>query len=193
MSVKTTIAEKSGVYFITFTCYKWIPLFQITNGYAAVYKWFDTLRQKGHYIVSYVIMPNHIHVIIAFTETEISINKIVGNGKRFIAYQLIQLLKQQHYTALLDQLANAVSSQDQRKGQIHRIFMRSFDIKECKTQHFIRQKTEYIHNNPCRKANLQCLTPEDYMHSSALYYITGQSGIYPVVTYMELQDISLSS
>ncbi len=193
MSVKTTITENSGVYFITFTCYNWIPLFAITNGYNSVYKWFDALRQKGHIIVAYVIMPNHLHAIIAFKDAKESINKLIGNGKRFIAYQLIELLRQQNRANLLDQLASAVSTRDSRKGQMHRVFMRSFDIKECKTTRFVRQKAEYIHNNPCRKSSLQCLSPEDYLHSSATYYVTGQSGIYPVTTYMELQDISLSA
>ena len=35
--------------------------------------------------------------------------------------------------------------------------------------------------------------PEDYMHSSATYYFTGKQGVYPVITYMELQDIDLTS
>jgi len=193
MSVKTTITENTGVYFITFTCYKWIPLFQITNGYDTVYRWFDVLRQKGHMIVAYVIMPNHLHVIIAFRDTKESINKIIGNGKRFIAYQLIELLRQKDQVNLLIQLASAVSTRDARKGQMHRVFMRSFDIKECKTLYFIRQKADYIHQNPCRKTTLDYQSPEAYPHSSARYYITGKQGSYPVITYMELQDISLSN
>jgi len=40
--------------------------FKITNGYDAVYSWFDHLKSKGHYITGYVIMPNHLHVLIAF-------------------------------------------------------------------------------------------------------------------------------
>lgn len=54
----------------------------------------------------------------------------------------------------------------------------------------MKQKTDYIHLNPC-KAGLVKL-PENYMHSSATYYYTGKQGIYPVITYMELQDIDLT-
>ena len=50
-------------------------------------------------------------------------------------------------------------------------------------------KVSYIHNNPC-KARLVS-KPEDYLHSSAGYYFTGIQGFYPVVTYMELQDVDL--
>jgi putative transposase len=48
MSVRRAITEKEGIYFITFTCKKWLPLFELTNSYDAVYKWFENLKPKGH-------------------------------------------------------------------------------------------------------------------------------------------------
>jgi REP element-mobilizing transposase RayT len=35
-----------------------------TNSYDAVYKWFDYLKSKEHFIRGYVVMPNHLHVLI---------------------------------------------------------------------------------------------------------------------------------
>jgi hypothetical protein len=61
MPVRKTIPEKDGVYFITFTCARWLPLFELTNSYDVVYKWFDVLKKDGHYIIGYVIMPSHAH------------------------------------------------------------------------------------------------------------------------------------
>jgi hypothetical protein len=55
----------------------------------------------------------------------------------------------------------------------------------------MEQKADYMHQNPC-KAGMVGL-PEDYEHSSAKYYYTGTEGRYPVITYMELQDIDLTS
>ncbi len=66
MTVRVDIGINSGLFYITFTCYKWIPLFEITHSYDVVYKWFDYLKSKGHYICRYVIMPNHVHAIIGF-------------------------------------------------------------------------------------------------------------------------------
>jgi len=57
-----------------------------------VYNWFDHLKGKGHFISGYVIMPNHIHTLIAFRNTGQAINTIVGNGKRFIAYEISALV-----------------------------------------------------------------------------------------------------
>ena len=101
MPVRKTIPENDGVYFITFTCTEWLPLFNITDGYKFVYKWFDILKAAKHYIIGYVIMPNHLHAIIAFSNTGKAINSIVGNGKRFLAYDLAQALKQNQQAVLL--------------------------------------------------------------------------------------------
>ena len=81
MSVKRAIEEKDGIYFITFTCQGCQPLFKMANSYDAVYKWFDYLKAKGHYITGYVILPNHLHVLIGFKALKQSINTIVINGK----------------------------------------------------------------------------------------------------------------
>ncbi|MBA3674785.1 MAG: transposase [Chitinophagaceae bacterium] len=51
---------------------------------------FNYLKEKGHYIAGYVIMPNHIHALLAFSKTDKKINKIIGNGKRFLAYEIIK-------------------------------------------------------------------------------------------------------
>ena len=84
MAVRTTTDNIEGTYFITSTCKHWLPLFEITNSYDTVYKWFDYLKTKGHYIKGYVIMPNHLHALIDFGVSEKNINTIVSNGKRFM-------------------------------------------------------------------------------------------------------------
>jgi REP element-mobilizing transposase RayT len=190
MSVRRRIHESYGVYFITFTCARWLPLFQLTDGYPAVYKWFNYLKQLGHHVVAFVIMPNHVHAIIAFRNTTISINTIIGNGKRFMAYDLVNRLKLSGNISMLEQLAAGVNKTQRLINKQHQVFEPSFDRKECFSIPFMKQKADYIHLNPW-KARLAKL-PEDYLHSSATYYYTGKQGLYPVITYMELQDVDLS-
>ena len=192
MSVKRTIHETDGIFFITITCYKWIPLLQITNAYDAVYKWFNYLKEKGHYITGYVIMPNHIHLLIAFSKTDKNINKIIGNGKRFLAYEIIKRLKKTGNISLLNQLGEAVEITDRKRGKLHEVFGGSFDIKECLTQKFIQQKLNYIHNNPCSGKWMLADCPGIYLHSSAGFYLTGEHGIFPVTHIQELMDIDLT-
>jgi REP element-mobilizing transposase RayT len=96
MPVRREIPYNKGLYFITFTCYKWLPLIEITDSYEIIYRWFDYLKTQNHHVVGYVIMPNHIHVMISFSKTEKSINKIIGDGKRFMALILLKDLRKRN-------------------------------------------------------------------------------------------------
>jgi REP element-mobilizing transposase RayT len=101
MPVKRTIPYNSGMFFITFTCYECISLIEKTACYNIVYNWFDHLKLKGHFINGYVIMPNHVHALISFIKTKQSINTIVGNGKRLMAYKMVERLEANNEVALL--------------------------------------------------------------------------------------------
>lgn len=192
MSTKRQIPNNDGLYFVTFTCYKWQPLFEITNGYDIVYNWFDHLKSKGHYVAGYVIMPNHIHTLIGFSSSGTSINTIIGNGKRFMAYEIINRLTQQNAIDLLEQLSRGVSKREEKRGKLHQVFEESFDWKECRSDKFVDQKLDYIHDNPCRGTWALAETPADYLHSSAKFYLTGEQGVYRVTHCCELKDIDLT-
>ncbi len=189
MPVKQTIPYKFGTFFITFTCHQWLPLIDKAEAYDIIYNWFDLLKSKGHYINGYVIMPNHVHTIISFIETDQSINTIIGNGKRFMAYEIINRLTHNGETALLQVLSNNVEAKRKANKKLHEVWELSFDWKECRSRDFINQKLDYIHNNPCSKKWNLCSSPVEYIHSSAHFYIAGKQGVYPVTNFMEMEDV----
>ena len=192
MPVKSKIPYTEGIFFITFTCYQWLPLFEITDGYDLVYKWFDHLKERGHYIIGYQIMPNHVHAIIAFRNSGKDINKIIGNGKRFIAYGIVERLQEGSHQDILAQLQAGVKNTDRKRGKKHEVWEDSFDWKECFSNKMICDKLDYMHGNSLSGKWELVNDPTDYVHSSAKYYITGQQGRYPVTHYMELEDIDLT-
>lgn len=185
MSINKPHLYEQGVYFVTFTNYKWLPLFELINSYDLVYKWFDVLREKGHDIVGYVIMPNHLHALIAYAPSDKSMNTIVGNGKRFMAYDIVARLKEQKNTEMQNTLADAVLPSDRQKGKLHKVFKSSFECKLCYSQHFVNQKLSYIHANPVNKKWMLAANAGEYIHSSARYYETGKQGVYRVTHHME--------
>ena len=67
-------------------------------------------------------MPNHFHVIISFIDTIQSINTIIGNGKRFMAYEIINRLENGNETALLEQLAGNVESKRKENKKLHEVW-----------------------------------------------------------------------
>lgn len=63
---KTAIPYDNGHFFITFTYYKWLSLIAVADGYNLIYKSFDILKSQGHFVIGFDIMPNPVHVAIAF-------------------------------------------------------------------------------------------------------------------------------
>ena len=99
MSIKLTQPEDIQTWFCTFTCKGWLYLFSLTNLYDEIYKWFNILVDKGNEIEAFVPkafgMPNHLHLLIFVNENE-SINKLLANGKRFLAYEIVKRLELQN-------------------------------------------------------------------------------------------------
>jgi REP element-mobilizing transposase RayT len=191
MPMKKKIKVPQGVFFITFTCSQWLPLIELANAYDLVYKWFDHLKTWGHYINGYVLMPNHIHALLAFRNTGRLINNFIGDGKKVLAYEMVKRLELIDNDQILNELRLEVKPADYLKKQKHDVWEDSFDWKECKTHEFMLQKLNYIHKNPCRgKWNL-ALTPADYDHCSARFYEKGIHAAYPVTHYLDLEHIDL--
>ena len=138
-------------------------------------------------------MPNHVHATIAFRESKKSINTIVGDGKRFMSYEIVKRLTASGQTGVSQQLTDGVNSSDKKRGKLHQVWEDSFDLKECRSYNFVNQKLNYMHNNPYNgKWNLAA-NPYSYPHSSGKFYISGEQRIYPVTNFMELEYVDLGS
>ena len=170
MSVKRTKFEKDVIYYFTVTCYKWLPLFEITNFYTEIYKWFDILKTKGFKIVAYVIMPNHFHAMIYVPKKEKLINNVIGSGKRFMAYEIVKRLSKLKKENVLKILREGVNKLEKSRGKLHQVFEQSFNLKEVVTERFLKQKINYIHQNPVSKKWKLVKDYRDYQHSSAGFY-----------------------
>jgi len=79
MSVHTKI-DKEGIYFITFTCYGWLPLIELSNGFNAVYNFFTALGRQKHTVLAYVIMPNHLYLLLHYSGGKV-LNTVIGSAK----------------------------------------------------------------------------------------------------------------
>jgi REP element-mobilizing transposase RayT len=177
------VIHSAGIYFITFTCYKSLTLIEQSKAYDLIYTWFNILSGQGHTITGYVIMPNHIHFLLHYNGGHHSLNTIIGNGKRFLAYDIVKRLKEQQQTHLIIKLKSGVKDKDRSRGKIHEVWKKAFDAKECRTDDFCFQKLQYMHNNPCTGRWKLANTIIDYPHSSARFYITRKKGAYPVKDY----------
>jgi len=187
MAIKRLQTEKDTLYYNTFTCYNYLPLIETTNGWGDVYYWFSKMKELYNVdVTGYVIMPNHIHSMLYLPKGAPDINKILSNGKRFLAYDLVENLEIQKQDRLLRTLYEGLNQREKDKGQLHKVFIPNSDIKECYTEKFIIQKLDYMHANPVSgKWNL-VKDYTMYTHSSAGFYERNVQGIYPIVHYKDV-------
>jgi len=187
MAVRTSHEQKDdSLYFVTFTCYKWLHLFEKARAYDLVYHWFDYLLTVNIRIAGFVIMPNHLHLLLYFKEMKSSLTNLIANGKRYLAYGIIKRLTDEKNHKLLMILEKGVTQSEMRKGQLHKVFQSSFDAKLCFSPKFINQKLNYIHTNPINDKWKLADNIYNYPHSSASFYEFGKC-IYK--NLMRVEDV----
>lgn len=171
MSTHKIHDAKHAVFFITFTCFKWLPLIDSATAYGAFDKWFEYLYSQKANVLGYVIMPNHFHGLIFIDEkSEKNLNQLVASGKRFLAYDIVNGLKEHDNDRLLKELSQAVGTKEMAKGKKHQVFIPSFDAKECFSREMLETKLEYIHHNPVSGIWNLANDWVEYPYSSAAFY-----------------------
>lgn len=180
MSVRTDHLKDGGVFFCTFTCFRWLPMIARVSMYEWVYAWFLRLHADGERMVGYVIMPNHLHILLLVQEGH-SINRILGEGKRFMAYEIRKRLVAGDHQDMLTVMDGGVRAGDADRGQRYRVFETSSDIKECWSAKFLHQKLDYIHKNPISGKWSLVADPAMYAHSSAGFYMLGTKAPVPLL------------
>ncbi len=187
MSVRTLQRTDGAMFYCTFTYWNWLHLIEATALYDRIYNWMHLAQAKGFRFTGYVIMPNHMHLMVWAPEGS-SINTLLSNAKRFLTYDMIARLQEQGNSPLLEQLRQGVRGGDAARGQKHRGLATSSDIRECFDEAMIEQKLDYMHGNPVSDHWTLVADYLDYPHSSAAFYERSRSGPAPLVHYHEIMD-----
>ena len=93
---------------MTFTCYKWLPLLDKSDIYNFLPNWISEIHKRGVFTCGYVFMPNHILLLVYVKEHSKGLNHVIGEAKRFLAYEIVKRLKQKEETSLLEILQEGV-------------------------------------------------------------------------------------
>ena len=107
-----------------------------------------------------------------------------------MAYEIIKRMKLNNQLRLLEKMEGGVSESRKINNKRHEVWELSFDWKDCRSNYFVYQKLDYMHNNPFVKKWALCNNPLEYIHSSAQFYLTGVQGLYPVTNFMEMEDLN---
>ena len=170
MSRVVKIKDPAGIYFVTFTVIHWIDLFT-RREYRDIL--IDSLKycqeKKGLLVHAFVIMSNHIHLIVSRKEDGEPLSGIIRDFKKFTSRELIkaiQTVPESRREWLLRSFAYAGKRNTNNKD--YQVWQQDNHPVELVTPQFTKQKLDYIHMNPVVAGIV--FSPVEYVYSSATAY-----------------------
>ncbi|SEB38765.1 REP element-mobilizing transposase RayT [Tenacibaculum sp. MAR_2009_124] len=169
MSRNYKFHNKTGLYFVSFATVNWIDVFTRQVYFDILVESISYCREnKGMELYCYCFMSNHVHFIFRSADDQPS--ELLRDFKKYTSRKLIQVIEN--------------NPQESRKEWLLRMFKRA-GKKNATTTHYqfwqqhnkpielwsekvIKQKVDYIHNNPVRSGFV--INPEDWKYSSARNY-----------------------
>jgi putative transposase len=152
------------LHFITCSCYHRLPYLRTVHSRQFFLRILEQTRQHYRFVVvGYVVMPEHIHLLI--TEPEI------GNPST-----VMQILKQRSARALLPKKkrANLYQSSlfgDKLRSPFWQARFYDFNVWTSKKR---VEKLRYMHRNPVKRGLVS--SPEEWRWSSYSFYLLGEAG-----------------
>jgi len=166
----------SHLYFVTGTLLGWRPLFS-RPAFATVL--LDSLawhRQHNRLaLYAYVVMPTHFHAMIKPAEPH-TISENLQSIASFTAHAILKQLRAENLT---DELQYFAEQRAPDRTERHQIWQ-PLQAKNIYSPAFLKEKLEYIHNNPIAKKWRLAVERSAYAYSSACFYDLGQPSSVPV-------------
>ncbi|MGY6649246.1 REP-associated tyrosine transposase [Wenyingzhuangia sp. IMCC45574] len=125
-------------------------------------------KNKGLEIYAYCIMSSHIHLLCR-DDGEQTVSEIMRDFKKFTAKKIIETIQNEPDSRrewLLKMFADAC--EHLKRNQEFKVWQNGYYAEKVFSQKFIKQKINYIHNNPVKERIVE--NPEDYLFSSARNY-----------------------
>ena len=170
-----TFQKTNELYFCTDVIVGWQYVFTSPEFFEVI---IDSLgfcqANKNLLIHGYVIMPNHLHTILAASQGNPS--SIMRDFKRHTSVRISDLLAETHNERLLKYF-RTVENREER-GNTCKIWQSGSHPVLIETGEFFDQKLNYIHNNPVNKGYVE--NPEHWKFSSARNYILNDHSIIKI-------------
>jgi REP element-mobilizing transposase RayT len=175
------VHDPSHLYFVTATVLGWEQLFTKPAYAYIVLNSLNWHRLHGRWMLfAYVIMPNHVHAILKPCDGH-TISSVLQSFGSFTAHDILAQMREEGRVDLLAFFEQRVDRDPRKRHQI----WQPIQAKNVMTAPFLREKLEYIHNNPVAKR--WCLADDraGYVYSSACLY---DRGITPLVAVDDVRE-----
>ncbi len=183
MSEKYKVRDHEKAHYMTLTTTGWVDVFTRKNHRLAVVESLEYCqRHKGLELFAWCLMSNHLH-LIGRAVGAVTLPEIIRDLKKHTAKTIIQQITEEPESRrewMLDLFG-------QRAGELKRVskyklWQDGFRPTELNSNKFIKEKVDYIHNNPVKAYLVE--HPEDWMFSSARNY-AGEDGLLDVIVLDE--------
>jgi REP element-mobilizing transposase RayT len=133
-------------------------------------------------LFAFVIMPNHIHLILRCRADD-PLKDVVRDFKANTTRLIVRQFTSAGDRPMLKVLSDAVLRPEKQQ---YKVWEDGYLAKEVFSPDFLRQKLEYIHNNPLQPQWQLVDEPEDYVWSSAQFYLSDLPALIPLCDAREL-------
>ena len=164
------IRDQSLPHFITATVVDWVDVFTRKNYRDIVIECLDfCIREKGMVLYGYVIMSNHIHMVVQSNNGELS--NLIRDFKKFTATKILEKIQSEPESRrewILERFKLAAESHTRNKN--YQFWKYGNHPEEIYSNTFMWSKLDYIHLNPVRAGIVE--KASHYIYSSASNYVS---------------------
>jgi len=159
-----TIREESKPHFLTCSIIHWLPLFSKPAIAKIVIDTLNFMQEnKRINLFAFVIMENHIHLIASSPNLKSEISKFKSYSARS---GIDWLVKKNNHVVLTELNLHKIRHKKDREYQF---WQEGAHPQLIQNEEMMRQKIEYIHNNPVVRGYVD--KPEHWRYSSARNYL----------------------
>jgi putative transposase len=178
------IINQNSLHYVTLTIVGWIDVFSREIYKKEIIKSLQYCQQnKGLIIYAYVIMSNHLHMIIRAEEPN-KLSDVLRDFKKFTSNTIIAFIENNKLESRKEWMLKLFKyyAKLNKNNSIYQFWIQDNKPIELTSPQWIKQKLDYIHLNPVRAGIV--LQSEDYIYSSATNYLEKES-----ILAVELLDI----
>ncbi|MDA7746759.1 transposase [Psychromonas sp.] len=165
------ITQQNAPHFVTLTVLHWIPVFTRPATVDIILDSLRFLMAEGLKVHAYVILENHLHLVLQSEQ----LGKDIARLKSFTAHELITYLEQHHVKTILEQLA--FYKKAHKDDRAYQFWQEGVHPEMIQGESMMRQKIEYIHQNPVKREYVDCA--KHWRYSSARDY-EGEKGLIDI-------------
>ncbi len=181
MSSRYKIYDNYLSYFVTSTVVAWVDALSREQYKELICKSLLYCQtEKGMTLHAWVIMNNHIHLVIRGSETN-TVSGIMRDFKKYTSKQIIKAIQENQQESRREWMLNMFNYVGRLNNRVveYQFWQHDYHPIALNTDEKIAQRLNYLHENPVRAGIVW--RAQDYKYSSAIDYYDNKPGILPIV------------